>query len=41
LGLLYEFHHNVPKKALKYYEAYVNLGGQDERIIKLLKKVGS
>ena len=41
LGLLYEFHHNVPEKALEYYKEYVKLGGQDERIAKLLKRVGS
>jgi Flp pilus assembly protein TadD len=41
LGLLYEFHHNAPEKALEYYKEYVKLGGQDERIAKLLKKVGS
>jgi tetratricopeptide (TPR) repeat protein len=41
LGLLYEFHHNAPEKALKYYKEYVKLGGQDERITKLLKRVGA
>ena len=41
LGLLYEFHHNVPNKALEYYKEYVNLGGKDERIAQLLKRVGS
>jgi tetratricopeptide (TPR) repeat protein len=41
LGLLYEFHHNAPEKALEYYKEYVKLGGQDERIAKLLKRVGS
>ncbi|MCA9480418.1 MAG: tetratricopeptide repeat protein, partial [Nitrospira sp.] len=41
LGLLYEFHRNAPQKALKYYQEYVNLGGQDGRIIKLLERTKS
>jgi len=41
LGLLYEFHRNAPQKALKYYEEYVRLGGQDERIQALLKRTKS
>ena len=41
LGLLYEFHRNAPQQALKYYEEYVRLGGQDERIQALLKRTKS
>jgi tetratricopeptide (TPR) repeat protein len=41
LGLLYEFHRNTPQKALKYYQEYVRLGGQDDRIQTLLKRTKS
>jgi len=38
LGVLYEFHHHAPQKALEAYRTYVKLGGQDERILKLLQR---
>ena len=38
LGMLYEFHRNTPQKALKHYEEFLKLGGQDERIQTLLQR---
>jgi tetratricopeptide (TPR) repeat protein len=41
LGLLYEFHRNAPQKAMNYYQEYVKLGGNDQRIVKLLERMKS
>lgn len=39
LGVFYEFHRKNTEKALVQYREYLKLGGTDERISKLVKKV--
>ena len=41
LGVFYEFHRKDTDRALEQYRKYIELGGQDDRVKKLLKKVGS
>ena len=40
LGVLYEFHRNDASQAVAQYRQYKKLGGQDERVQNLLKKIG-
>ena len=40
LGVFYEFYRKDPEKALTQYRKYMDLGGNDVRIQKLLKKAG-
>jgi tetratricopeptide (TPR) repeat protein len=38
LGVLYELHRKDPIKALPYYRKYLELGGKDERVERIVQQ---